>query len=373
MKHLRTAGVWCLLLNKRFLKKPAFLVILALIPLLLLSLRGVTAVPGGKVNVVLCPAEGDGGYSQGVVDELMGANSVIGFRVCDDPERARAMVIDGDADAAWIFRADAPAQLARYGEGGRGVAVTAVERENNVFLAYAREKLYAALFPRLSHAYVAAFLWEITGDDTLTGETLDAYYPEKDAPLELIEFSFAGAEERGTDDYLVSPARGLLAVLLMLGGMAAALFLAQDRDAGDFVLVSRRARPWLAAAYVLLPVLDLALAVYAALALSGLMTSWPYELLLLLLLAVSGAGFAALVGRIFRSPRRIGVAALLLTICMMTMCPVFLNSWINVFSYLFPPFYYLHGVYNPLYALWLAVYAAAVWAVYAALAVTGKT
>ena len=359
MRKLKRALTWCALLNKRFLKKPAFLVLLLLAPALTLTLRAAARLDGGILTVALCPGDA---FSEELADTLTAEAGTLRYLLCEGPEEARALVSRGDADAAWIFSENSLRELQRHVEGHRAALVTVVEREDNVFLMLAREKLYAALFPSISREAYAQFLLRETGAETLPEDALDRYYDRMAMDREIIVRSYVDGSEAESGDYLLSPVRGLLSILVVLGGMAAGLFLVEDRQRGAFVWVRPGLDGPLSAGYLLLPMLDLSLAALAALLLSGSSVGAAYELLLMLLLAIAGAGFCGIVVQLCRTPERIGAAALLLTVCMLALCPIFLNvRQLRWASMLFPPYWYLHAAHNAAYAAALAVYALAVW------------
>ena len=354
--------IWCRLLNKRFLKKPAFLAMLALIPALAVVLTLLAGDGGGLLTVALCPA---GGVSEEVAGILMEEDGVLRCVLAESEEEARALVADGGADAAWIFSDRGDEVIRRYAAGGsvRAPFVTVVEREDNTFLRLALEKLYAALFPSVSRATWEAFLERESGTDELPEEALSKYEHWIETEEAPIRFSYMdGTEAEVGEDYLRSPTRGLLAILMILGGVAAAMIYLRDRRAGALVWVGGGASFPLSAAYLLLPMLDMAVMTYLALYLAGLSVGWGYEALLLFLLVFSGAGLAMLIARLCGSEARIGVAALVLTVCMLALCPVFLNvRALRGLSLLLPPYYYLHAVHNREFALYLAAYAVIVW------------
>lgn len=355
------ALTWLRLVNKRFLKKPAFLALLALIPVLAAALTLLTGEGGSVLTVALCPADELSGE---VAEALMEEDGVLRYVFVENEAAARAMVADGAADVAWIFSERTDALIRRYASGGSARAVvTAVEREDNVFLRLSREKLYAALFPSVSRALFGAFLARESGVDALPEEALSAYEHWIEIDEAPIRFSYMdGTEASVGDDYLRSPTRGLFAILLILGGIAAAMVYVRDKRAGTLAWVRGGASFPLSAAYLLLPMLDMAVMTYLALYLAGLSVGPGYEALLLFLLVVSGAGLAMLIARLCGSEARIGVAALMLTVCMLALCPVFLNvRALRGLSMLLPPYYYLHAVHNRDFALYLTVYAVVVW------------
>ena len=131
-------------LNRRFLCRPSFLVILLLPPLLALGLSAFAAGEKGILTVALYP--GGDPLAAGITENLTDSG-VLRIRLCASPEEARERLDWGEADTAWMFAEDLAGELARYAAGKRAQAVTVVEREDNVFLMLSRERLYAALYP----------------------------------------------------------------------------------------------------------------------------------------------------------------------------------------------------------------------------------
>lgn len=354
MKALERAWIWCRLLNRRLLRRPLFLILLLLIPALALGLNAAAAQGSGVVTVALCPGREDA-VSQSITETLLTESGALRYLRCDSPEEARELVRIGGADTAWIFAGDTEAALRESVSGRGGPAVTVVEREGNVFLQLTREKLYAALYPQLSRQLFAAFLSRESGRE-LNAAELEPYYTHRETGAALVRFENAGGAEGGAD-YLRSPLRGLLSILIVLSGLSGAALLASDRRRGRLVWTRPGAALPLTAAWVLLPMLDTALAVWLAMGLSGLGRGWAGEALWLLLLVLSGGGLCALLGGLCRRPEALGLAALLLTVAMLALCPVFLDlQGLRGLSALLPPTAYLRGD-----APGLLLYAAVTW------------
>ena len=81
------------------------------------------------------------------------------------------------------------------------------------------------------------------------------------------------------------------------------------------------------------------------------------------LYALACVGFAELMRRLAGDTARLGVAIPILTLAMLALAPIFfdLRKW-RALQLLFPPFYYLNGVHNPMYLGFLAAYTLAVFA-----------
>ena len=357
MNSLRRAFVWLGLLQLRILKKPAFWLLLALPPLLALALSAAAGQDKGVVTAAVYP--GSDGFSAELAEQLEQESGLVRCLICASPEAAETMVTSGRADAAWIFPEKAGAVLDAYAAGGRGETVRVLQREESVLLRMAREWLFAELFPALSERSFRAALERESGG-ALSAEDAAGYGP---AQRELIAISYGGGDgTAGETDYLLSPVRGLLAVLVTLGGLGAGLLLLEDRSAGRLNWASRSGRAAIAAAELILPMADLSLSAFLALCLAGLNTGPGYELLLLLLLTLAGSGLALLLCAAFRSPWRLAAFLPVFALALLAFCPVVVDlRWARPLSLLLPPYHYLLALRRPVHALWLAVSAPVFW------------
>ena len=207
MSSIRRFFLWYGLLSKRLLRRPGYLAVLLLIPLFALALALFSRQESGVVTVALCLEEPADAAARTTAERLLNAESILRCSAYPDPEAAREAVRSGQADAAWILPADLEKRLdffARYGSGG---SITVVEREENVFLMLAREKLYAALYPELSFSVFRNYLVNELGADALPEETLRGAYAGGFTTDKLIRFaSVDGSEielkEDDDDDYI---------------------------------------------------------------------------------------------------------------------------------------------------------------------------
>jgi hypothetical protein len=367
-KGLFRAARWYLLLQKRLLKKPSFLILLAAVPLVVAALVFVAQQDSGVLCVALCQEEGGDALASSVVERLTGESGVIRFVVYDSADEAAASVAQGETDAAWIFPAGMAQRLGRFldGAGSSAPVVRIVEREDTVFLQLAREKLFSVLYSPLSFQVYSDYIQEELTQEEVSQEELEEYYHTVVTQGSLIEFSFMHQEESAAtaaeQDYLTAPVRGLLALMILLCGLASAMYFTWDELQGSFVwLPARWHRPF-AYAYHLIAVTDMAAVVYAALLLAGVFTTWQRELPLMLLYCVAVSGFCELVRGVLPRIEWLGIAAPLLILVMLVLCPIFINvRRLRPVQFLLAPFYYLHGVHNRDYVLLLLAYTAAVY------------
>ena len=352
---------WLWMLSKRLYKRPAFLAILVLIPVAVLALRVAAQADSGFLHVVLAQTDPDDPISSEIISEFMSEKSLVRFSYVADPRTATDMVINGEADAAWVFPDDMQQHLNRFvnSRSNRGF-VTVVMREQTVLSRVANEKLNFAL---QSYASRACYL-EFTRDNvealnSLTDEELMAYYNEVEFNEELFLFRTpdGGASTRPEANYLTAPVRGLLGVLVVLCGLAAALFYCQDKARGTFALVPERKHSIVAFACLFIAVLNVSAVVLAALMAGGVAAFWLKEILVVLLFGLCCAAFGLLVLRLCGSMRVLAAVLPLLIVAMIAVCPIFFDLrrmlWVQL---LFPPTYFVNAGYDNLWLVSMSVY-----------------
>lgn len=344
---MRNVLLWYALLTKRLLRKPVFFILLLCVPLLAGAMAAVARQDSSIVTVALvCDTED--AAAQRSAERLLHSDSLVRCTLYATEAEARAAVAQGRVDAAWIFSDKTSDELLRFvsGRGTRG-AVTVVEREETVFLRLAREQLAASLYPEASYTLFRTYLVERLGaPPDAPDEYFEQYYQTKITEDPIIVFSHTEGRETGSGaDYLVTPVRGLLALLLVLTGLASAMYYDEDARREVFLRLPALARRFLPLLYHLTALLPMGLAALLALWAAGLLGSWPREIGLMLLFCLSAAVFGELLRRICRTRARLGALIPVLMAVMLALCPVFLD--LNILTpvrHLLPPFYYLNAV-----------------------------
>lgn len=352
---------WFLLLNKRLYKKATFLLILVLIPLLAMGYGAVARDESGMLTVALA-CEGEDPTAVQIMQELKDGSNLIRFVICDDPETARSMVNGQRADAAWIFEDELEEAVYRFAAdpARKNAFVQIIEGESTIPLKLVREKLSGVIFARSSRAYYLDYLRNNVPEvKDVPDEELLQYYDNFAADATFFEFAYLDGgskdENAPSANYLLSPVRGLLAVVIVLGGLAAAMYYIQDEKLGTFSLVAQNRKAPVEFGCQMIAVLNVSVVALIALIFSGLTVSLGRELLLLLLYALSTALFCMTLRRIFGSIAALGTLLPLLVVGMLVVCPVFFDlGALRQVQYLFPPTYYINAV-NSDYFLGLQV------------------
>ena len=362
---MKRAFLWFILLNRRLMKRVSFWLILAAVPLLMLALGQLAGQESGVATVAVCAEDAQDPAAANVLTRLEGQKSVMRCLRCDSEAEARSLVAASRADAAWILPADLSARVEACASGDTEPLVRIFAREgDDILTELTREKLFAALYPELAYSiYEDYVLHTLKPKPTPTAQELETYYHSIERGDRLIEQSFLDGSEGADTGYLLMPARGMLALLMMMAALASALYYLHDEASDSFVWVSRRRRRLLPYLCHLIPVVDTALVVTAALFLTGLGTVWYRELALMALYALACAGFAELMRQLLGSTARLGVAIPILMLMMLALTPIFFDLRnLRALQLLFPPLYYLNGAHSPIYLVFLVVYILAVFA-----------
>lgn len=270
------------------------------------------------------------------------------------------MVIENEADTAWIFTEDLADRLRTVASRKRiGPVVKVVERKESVSLIFSREILGGALYPAFSYVVYEEFVRNDLGLSEVTEEELRQAYERTLVEGSLFEMAYLDGGQDTEEDfhYLQAPLRGILSVWLVLCGLAACLYYMQDEEQGVFskIPVTRRLPAAFGVCAVFLS--DAALVVLLACKLAGVFTVWHREVISCVLFACATLAFCNLIRLLVRTPERLGSSMLILTAGMLVLCPVFLNlRSFRAVKYLLPSYYYLLSIHNVRYLYGMAIY-----------------
>ena len=348
------------LIQKRVALKPIFIAVLLLI-VLLSAVYPLLSNGGGSVITVAIYADERDEAVKPVVEDLVGHRGMIVCYTVDSAEAAREAVVNGTADAGWVFLPDLNDRIGRFLSGDdpddRAI-VMCYEKENNVYLNLSRERLFTAMFESVSRAVFVEEMFRVSGAEP-TEENIRRYFSESIRKDELIEFRDGSNNLLQKQDYMISPLKGLLAILIFAGGMAAAIMCAKDEHSGIYLAVGRGRALGFKLLEIFIPTLDLGLAVYAALALLGLIAEPGRDALLLFAYVLASAALCFLLAEILRTPVRLSIALLLIILLSIAAAPIFISiGQLRALSYCLPCYHYLVGEYNDDGILYLFLYAA---------------
>lgn len=347
------------LLNKRLFKKYSFWMIMCLVPVLVAGMRLALREESGVAGIAIYRENPRDDLTAEVIRQLTEEKTLLRYVFCETQEEARALVVGGRVNAALIFPRDLQAAIeqAAVGKSVEPV-VTVVEREDSVTLVLVREILSSVLYPHYSYEVYKDFVRDDCGlGEVSDGELLESYNETKmDSRLfRIVLLDGTVWEDKG---YLLAPVRGMLALWLVLCGLASSLYFMQDELEGTFDRVPLRRRLWTAFGMQAVLLCDGAVILLLALKIGGLFTSWPVEVFSLVLFSCCIAAMSGLLRLLCRTPERLGCAILILLLAMITFSPVFIyvTGWRAV-KLLLPSYYYLQSIHDSRYLCGMAIYA----------------
>ncbi len=361
MNRIRKLLLWFAMLSKRLYKKPTFLALMILIPVLVL---GYTAVTGGESGVITVglTCQGDDPVAQEIFAELQDDSQLLAFQVCADPREAESLLRNGKLDAVWIFPENMAEKIEAFTRQPTSSSsfITVLEREDNVTLMLSREKLNAAVYPYIAQRVYVHFLRDLAPElSHLTDEQLLAYYHATELTVDLFEFEGAAARQDQTS-YLLSPLRGLLGTLILLCSLAAGMYYIRDMENGTFAWVSRRWQFLPELGCQLTASLHIAAVCLICLAFCGLTGSLWTELAILFLYSLCCSLFAMAIRQLCGSVHLLGTALPLVIVASLVVCPVFFDlGAMRQMQLLLPPTYYINAAYDSRYLLYMAGYTGA--------------
>lgn len=355
---LRNAIVHFLMMNKRLYKKPAFLVTLCLIVIVtVLMVLGANG-ESGIVNITIYAENSNDPVASQVIAELKEDRSIINYKIATTYQQAYDDVKNGKSDGSWIFADNMQDGIDEFTEREKFKEpfIEIIQREDSVFVSLANEKLYSVMHNYLSYSVYKNHMNEVL--NVHNNAVIDEYYKENFFDDSLIEISYLNSNSSIDDkNYLLTPLRGMLSLLVILCSMSAVMYFLNDKRKGVFDWINPKYHIILQGEYVLVSALNTALFVLIALGFSGLFMSAFKEIFLMLLYVLSCVGFSLLLCKICRKIAVIGSLLPGLMLIMLVLCPVFIViPNLEFVKLIFPPYYYLNALYDNMYVLYLVLY-----------------
>lgn len=363
-RKLRDLSMWFLMFCKRLLYKPSFLVLLVIIPLTVIAVSKSVSQGGAVLRIGLYAEETETGKE--IVEKLMKEKSIISFEKFDSEEAARQAVLSDKIQGAWIFPGDMEEKINKNAKlGTLKPLVKVIEQEDTIPLKLSHEILYGSVHPYVAYANYTSFIDANYGDEITPDQTeMRSYYEKYHNDEGVIIMEKIGKEQRAEIDtnFLAFPLRGILALLMVLCGLASVMFFQTDRGMGKF--------DWMPSTRHIVPAFGSCLAgvslsaipVLGSLFFLDLGANAIFEIISLFLYIFCVCGFCLICWILTGTAARLGAFTPFIIIIMLVQCPIFLDMG-SVISLLLPPTQYLNAPYDPKYMGFLLIYIAVSFAV----------
>ncbi len=378
--------IWYLLLSKRLFRKPSFLAVLMLAPLLTAGTALLAKEDAHILRIGVYAETSEDELGAHIVDELTALDGVIRYQEYNSENELRKAVAASQMDAGYLIPADLTELLREYASGDRssfpydGHLIGVVAPVDNIQLQLAREQFYSVLYPSLSQKISEQFALEhsVAADqeeDDVRKE-IDRLYEQMHVDESIFQFAYIDSDtpiDMSRVNYLTSPLRGVLSLFVLLTGMASGLYLLRGRKDGMLGWVRygyRSACEWIC---ILTGTAAGGAAAYAALFFSGTFTVWGEELLLMTMLVLAVTGFCGILTHAVRSLTVFAacIPPVILTSAVLT--PVFTSfHGLTAVKCILPGFYYLNSMNSATYRWMFLLYVLAVNSLYFILPSCGK-
>lgn len=350
---------WFFILNKRLYKKASFVSILVLLLVSVILFSFMAKKESGFVRVVLAQEDNSDETSNEIIKSLLDENSMVLFTKAPSPDEAIEDIKSGVADSAWIFPKDMKKELSEFANTQTNSFVRVIEREQNVFLRLTREKLHAILYDYSAKAFFINYTRENLKElNDLSDDQLLEYFDSTIINDDLFVFGNpVSNNNKDSNNYLLAPLKGLLGLIIVLGGMAATLYFMQDEKNGIFSFVAHRKKLFVEAACVTVATLNLSFTSMIILFTSGICKFSITEIISAFTYALCCSAFCMILRRLFCNVKLFASIIPALVIIIACICPVFFTiKQVRPLSFLFPPTYYINVSHSSIYLLYMVFY-----------------
>lgn len=368
---MKRMGMWILLMTKRLMKKPSFIIILVLLPVILVMYRFIITEDDGTIRACVYVPEGSEAFTEKLADNLADAEFSARFYLVDSEDDLYSDVIAGRAEVGYILPKDLKE---RFLTKNWDSAVRMVVSDTSQMAPFVNEFVTVVIYTDMMEEYIADYLVNRSGlelsDEEIrpiirenllkqagSGSLFDIAYRDYYKNEEV------SREEVMAENYLMKPIRGTVALFVLLAGLAGLVFWFQDNAEGRFKVMSHEKRPVINYGSLLLPTALSAIVGMVCILIAGLCENVFLELLTMLLYVIFVTGVCEIIRVIVPSVNAVCAAIPILAIASYLCCPILidLKKVLPVVSYLrkiLPPDYYLETFNGT--ALWVLAVATAV-------------
>lgn len=361
---IRQYLIWLRLLAKRLLRQPAYIGLLALIPILGFVLGMTERGEHGGTEVSVCVEEG--AWSSRITDGLreQEKDSVLAFAFYDDAAAVEQSVVGGTADCGFVIPSNIDEAV--LDEDWRK-SITVYETSASSITGMAEERISGVLFKLYSDQCYREYMRDIS--ENIVDFAVEAYesHMVDDSTfgfryVNYDQYSQSDYDTTVTSDMFVFPIKGVFAVIIFISGMCGMLEYDTDRREKRFVrmapnMLTYMVDVWIPTVFVSLAVL-ICLWISDGVRLAGgqfsvgaMLSVWNFGMWLsqigrLIVYQCIIVLYCCILGIILKRQETIAAAIPILSLGSIVCAPVFIRlaAYLPVFAVLeklFPVTYYL--------------------------------
>lgn len=345
---------WCTyfyLFTKRLFQKPIYLFVLLLLPCFSYFYSQSTINQDNSLKVALY-IDGEDELAKSIIKDLMVVDSQITFYEVTDYETLTQDVITRKAECAYIFPDDLTELLNKRKKKD---IITVLHAPSSILMPLSNEIVFASLFRHYAKNIMLDFALDYEAFDSydaeaMSNELLASYehYMTEEIPYEM-KYTILGKEvaiESSNETLIISPIRGIFAVLMFLTSLFSVVDWFKDQKKQIFLAVSYNKKPYVSILSIFVPTIFCGIFGQISLLLSHTYTNVLRETLYVLAYLVFVVGFSYLIKSFFRNGFSFSGIIPVFTMGSLIFAPVFFD-----FSSLLPIFRILKHLFLPTYFL----------------------
>lgn len=335
-----------LLLCKRQLLQPAFLLLCLLLPIFCTLISRLEQDSSAVIRIGLY-AEAPETFTDACFSALASEQAALSFVVFSDEEMMRKQVMRGELDCAYRFCKDFHDRLLNK---NYKKSILCYVSSGTVTKDLSTEVVFSAVFKQFGsdilNGYVKESDLSFSRKDNITDTKLTELYEKylNGGQVFSLEYqylnSYADADD-ATQAYpttaVTMPVRGLIAVFLFVSGLSGGVIWLQDRE---------KKLPVSAISTILIPLLFMGISSCITLALTREAGHWGWELFTLGIYVLLICAFIRVLLLFIKRPVILSASIPVLTLGSLIFCPIFINlaallPFFEIMEKFFLPYYYL--------------------------------
>lgn len=340
--------LWFWLSCKRQLKRPAYLVLLILLPVLFYGAKGLERADQEGVQIGLYVE--DKGVSKKIAELLKSQKGMFHFYECASEEELKADVASRKAECGYVFFSGLEGKLDR-GRFKRSIGIYSAP--STVVAPLSSEVVFSALIEvygrNLLKRYVVTEEIFEPMDRNLAWEEIERLFDKYYQNGSTFSFAYETMDSKPVETSSVKTgikARGIAAVYIFIIGLFSAVTLCADEKKGLFIPVPYTSKIWCSLSAMLAPVVLASISGLLAIWISGEQRELWFEAVVMAGYAVLVVLFGYLLKTVVKNPAVICSTIPFFILGSLVLCPVFFDigmflPGLGNLGKCFLPYYYL--------------------------------
>lgn len=345
-----------LLLLKRLFKKKSYILMLAIVPLMVLALKGMGSGDAGLMTIgVYIPGED---YASSALKKSIETEpGSFRYIFYDDGEKLIADVKSQKLSEGWICPDnldEAVENIVASGQTNEKIEI--IIREQGLSHLLGREvlnsRVYKSLARQMASTYISGKLYKGNPTEEQQEKILDTFdsYEINGNLFELGYLDDSQPQNNNDTNYIMMPLRGMLALWLLTLSIAASMYYIEDEKNGLFIWwkapISVARDFFYYGVIMLIPTIM----VLVGLKMGGVNTSLSREILTIIIYDFTLICLASILREIIGSIKGLGIITPILIMATALLSPVFIDIKAGrTFQKICPTFHYLYSIHDDYY------------------------